>query len=179
MATPIVRDKAIAHTAQYGFTLIEILVVLVILTIIVTAAAISVGQKLTQYHAKTIASQLKTVIPLVAQEALLQSATYGLMVTEHQYQIFQFTHNNWQPLSQPLFRKSNPTADINLALELNGNLVKMPPNVSPPAPQILFSNSGDVTPFILLITTRHGTVIYKIQGDANGIITATPIQKKK
>lgn len=163
---------------QTGFTLIEILVVLVILAIVAAAAAISIGQKTTEYHAKTVASRLKTITPLASQEALLQSRLYGLMVTEHQFQLFEFTKNRWQTLTEPLFGRYDLPSDIKIALQLNDNIVKLPSTLTPPMPQILFSNAGDMTPFVMLIETQKGGALYQIQGHANGEIIANPIQPK-
>lgn len=162
---------------QTGFTLIEILVVLVILTIIIAAAAISIGEKTTAFHAKNAANRIKTIAPLASQEALLQSTLYGLMITPQQFQLFQFANGHWQPLPQALFGRYDLSSDIKIVLQINDNLVKLPDILIPPAPQILFSNAGDMTPFIMLIETRKGGALYQLKGQANGEIVTIPIQK--
>lgn len=74
---------------QYGFTLLEILIVMVIMSIVAGFAVMTISYNRNS-QVEQIAKQLKNIITLAEEEAILQSTTLGLAFTQHSFQFYQY-----------------------------------------------------------------------------------------
>src|ERR1700722_4171393 len=87
-----------------GFSLIEIMVVLVIISIVVSIALLAVGDFGASRKIKIAAKQFADLIPLLEEKALLQPTIIGININAQGYQIYQLNNNKWQAISDPLYR---------------------------------------------------------------------------
>jgi len=145
-----------------GFTLIEILVVIVIIGFLAGIAVLSSGgdplRKLKQEGQRAL-----TIIQLAADEALLQGQEYGLKLAEDSYQIVRFNEakKRWQADDSSAFKTYSLPNAITLSLRSEGNEVSLqkiqrankteqPHNnseIDPFKPTLLILSSGEMTPF--------------------------------
>ncbi|WP_156684107.1 type II secretion system minor pseudopilin GspH [Pseudomonas sp. GV071] len=147
---------------QAGFTLIEIMVVLVILGVVIGLAVLSSGIAGPSRELRNEAERLTGLIGVLADEAVLDNREYGLWFDTTSYQVLRYdaAKNSWQALDK------NPhalPAWAVLTLELEGNALKLP---SPDAeeegqkgaqrsPQLLILSSGELSPFRLQLAEKR------------------------
>ena len=185
----------------YGFTLIELLVVLVIIGIVTTVALISLGSLGRDPPAKQAATQLADLAGLAAEQAVMQSQQYGLLVEPHAYAFYIYDGHGWTAAQDDsLFGRHELGDDVTLTLDLDGAPVTLAP---PPAtvtdaapasgtasalasgqtdsvkPQLLFLSSGELQPFTLTVSGVDKNGDYTVKGTlADGIQLVAPDEGK-
>ena len=188
--------KPLKHSAsERGFTLFEIMVVIVIMGVMVTFASLSIGNRVNEDKLENEARRTEAIIRLASEEAEAKGIEIGLRFTEAGYRLLTLDSNRrWQDyeLSGPLSRRSfkDPFA---LALVVEGRPVRLPPELTPEqelalaesqvvkseqqndaqnlTPQILLLSSGEITAFVLDMTAPGLDAGYRISADAFGRIT--------
>ena len=80
-------------TRPKGFTLIEILIVIVIIGITIGFALIAFGDFGEGKRIRFAAEQLINTIKLSQQKAILESSTLGLKVDQSSYRVFKFINS--------------------------------------------------------------------------------------
>ena len=150
-----------ANRNQHGFTLVEILVVIIIIGFLASITVLSSGgdplRKL-----RTEAQRTLTIIQMAGDEALLQGREYGLKLNQDSYQIVNFdeSKSRWQANDNSAFRAYRLPETMSLSLASEGNdvsLEKIQPAEGssdekytledPLKPTLLILSSGDMTPF--------------------------------
>ncbi|OGT45513.1 MAG: type II secretion system protein GspH [Gammaproteobacteria bacterium RIFCSPHIGHO2_12_FULL_41_20] len=163
-----------------GFTLIEILVVLLIISIVTTVAMLSISYSPHQ-RAKLLANTLADSLILAEEQAILQQTTLGLVITT---EAFQFVNESlqsqggvpdWQPVKAAVFNKHLIPSNIALRLEIAGKTISLPKKSAHITPQIVISSGGEVTPFTLWIGATGHAASYKVVGEANGHIEQSAV----
>jgi general secretion pathway protein H len=144
---------------QTGFTLLEILVVLLIIGILTTVAVLSSG----------IVSDDREL------EKSGQNREYGIALTIEGYEFVMFDNFTGQWLLFPpddLFRPRNLPEEIEFGLTVEDRDILLPRNRVDPEiePHIIFYASGEQTPFEIRIARRYQDDTYVITGDLTGKI---------
>lgn len=158
-----------------GFTLIEILIVMIIISIVAGIAMITIHTN-QRKQSETLAHLLVNTIQLAEQEAMLRPATLGLAFTPKNFQFYIIEHDKeknidkWQPLSKPLGSYKIPD-DTKITLNIHDETV--PANGEP---KLIITPSNDLTPFVILIGKQGQTPYYQITGKANGEVTSDVFQ---
>ena len=140
---------------QRGFTLIEMLVVLIIVGIITAVAVLAFANFGRGRKLQVVTDQFKTVISLARQQAILQPAILGLRFQANGYEFYRYQQNprthavSWQPLTNDVLSQPNAfDGDIQYKLiQVEG--VKNAHQVSSKMPAIVIMSDGYVTPFTL------------------------------
>lgn len=103
-----------------GFTLIEILVVLVIIGLM-AGAMVMVGSDNRDAIARDETEKLQAKLKLAIEEAQLHGVEYGLVVTETEYQFVTFGEDRWSPVSDDkAYQRYALPEGFELALEIEG-----------------------------------------------------------
>ncbi len=107
---------------QYGFTLLEIMLVILLMGVVVTGVVITVSSAGADSHLEKEAKRFVGILELAEEEALLRSQEMGVIITDRQYQFVRLDDDNrWQPLSDSKFFSQVTMPDeITLSLELAG-----------------------------------------------------------
>jgi len=132
-------------TSQKGFTLIEIMVVIVIVAVLMGAVTLSfppVGDKLLKENTE----RFSALISLAQDESILQSAEIALEIDDKGYGFYRNQNNSWAALSEAPFKKRQLPAEITSKLLLDGISTDLAERDSD-SPQIVFLSSGEMTPF--------------------------------
>ncbi len=154
---------------QQGFTLIEIMVVLVIMAIVATFAMLTIGSIDQNSKLKVSAFELSSLIKLAEEYAMLKPQQIGLVIHGQSYQ-FRAYHihdqdNPWQVIKTGLLSgKHQLPSSLQLSVE----------QADSDSPQILFYQNGQITPFVLMLTSINGQHGIRIFGAANGNISSHP-----
>lgn len=158
---------------QQGYTLIEVLVVVFIISIVTSVALLSIGRN-DDKQMETFAKELTEIVSLAEEQAMLQPVVLGLALKNN---TLHFTHlaqstadhsNKWVELTDSLLTKKNIPDNVQLSLEMSGVHDDKVKN----KPQIIISTNGDVTPFTIYIGKKGKKPRYAVVGEADGSITS-------
>ncbi len=186
-----------AVSPQNGFTLLEIMVVILIMGVMVTFASLSIGSRINEDKLENEVRRAEAIIRLASEEAEARGIEIGLRFSEGGYRLLVLdSSKHWQDyeLSGPL-RRRRFEAPFVLNLRVDGRPVRLPPELTPEqerelaasvvlkserdndaqrlTPQILLLSSGEITAFNLLITAPGVVAGYQIEADAFGRIQRT------
>ncbi|MFC5695109.1 type II secretion system minor pseudopilin GspH [Pseudomonas sp. GCM10022186] len=156
-------DRAPGAFACAGFTLIEVLVVMVIIGCLAGLAVISSGIAGPSRELRSEADRLAGLIGVLADEAVLDNREYGLRLERDGYQVYFYdeTGGRWQALSDGA-RQLPEWAE--LSFELEGEPLVLPApardeqqskDARPPLPQLIILSSGELSPFRLELGERR------------------------
>lgn len=166
------RRSVTGMTTNRGFTLIEILIVIVIIGITAGFALIAFGDFGESKRILFAADQLGNTLKLAQQQAILEQSTLGLKIDNTSYQIVKL-HNSseWKPISNKgVFKVNYFPKNTVMTLKTNNK-------IAPGAPAIIINSSGDMTPFSIEFGFNKENTITKLNGSHNGtlnFITTTP-----
>ncbi|MGQ3889532.1 type II secretion system minor pseudopilin GspH [Legionella sp. CNM-1927-20] len=149
---------------ERGFTLIEILVVILIIGIIASVALFAFGDFGTSRRIKLTAEQFSAYLKLVQQRAILEMVTLGVTVNNEGYETYRYSNNSWQPMPKNslIFHRFFPKDTvITLQNQLKNNT----------GPTIIVTPSGSMTEFKLIFGTPSQPSIITLTGKHNGVLT--------
>ncbi|ARO97120.1 Type II secretion system protein H precursor [Vibrio alginolyticus] len=177
-----------------GFTLIEILLVLVLLSLTAVAviSTLPTSQKdLSKQYAQSFFQRLQ----LLNEEAVLSGKDFGVRVddTKSTYALLSLTSEGWQPLKlKQIPSKTKLEEDITLQLELGGGAWDNDERLFKPGslfdedmfaeeedekkiqpPQVFIFSSAEVTPFTLSFFPQNGDAFndgWRVIGKESGQI---------
>ena len=130
---------------QTGFTLIEIMVVVVIVSIMTGAAVISFPRD-TSDLLKEEADRVHALLRLSQDEAILQSREFALGFNQSGYTFFKLDNNAWSVYDDDVFRARKLPADLLSQLYLEGIPIVLEKTLV--KPQVFILSSGEMTPFV-------------------------------
>ena len=164
-----------------GFTLVEILVVVVIMAIVISFAVLSIGTTGRDSQLDDESRRIEGLVGLLHERALLEGRDFGLRIepTAYEFVVYDSRRDRWMTFDQEHeFRHRELPKGLSFQLELDSQIVvikvldrKLSSNAAPPAPQLAIAASGEGTPFRLTLR-RDGTPSKaSVDGDALGKIT--------
>lgn len=150
-----------------GFTLIEVMVVVVIVGIMLTFASLSLNVGTSP--AETEAKRLAALARLAAEEAVLTNTELALRLGRDGYRFQTLGENGWQDLEDdPTFRPRRFGAPLVVEGEIEGDPVSFS---GEQAPAVFFLSSGEVSVFRLGIAEdRPDAEPHWLEGRADGEI---------
>lgn len=167
-ATGMNRNLPANNAGARGFSLIEILVVILIVGIAAGFALLAFGDFGAARRATVMAEQFASYIKMVQQRAILEMNTLGINITPNGYQTYRFQQGTtWQPMSKNSpFRWQNFPSSIVVTFKSN---IK---NTSK-EPDIIINSSGDMTEFVLYFGNTRQARITTLVGQHDGSIVLT------
>lgn len=151
-----------------GFTLLEVLVVMVIIGIVVSFAVLSL--KGDEKSLEEEARRLQALIALTGQEAVMQSRELAVEFTPDGYNFITFDGTQWQPLvDDEILRTRTLPSELVLDYQAEGEHLTIgakDDEASPP--RIYFLSSGEMTPFHVTVRRRGESDGYVLTGNARG-----------
>lgn len=169
------RALSLKRQRLLGYTLIEILVVLFIMSIVTTVALLSINQNENRQIA-TFANELSQMVMLAEEQAMLQPQVLGLSIANHHLQFTGFEAekngkpSHWVALDDTALGKRAIPGGIDIHVE-TGNKQTAQTDAANVSPQIIISTNGDVTPFTIYVGKKGKKPLYAITGDADGHVT--------
>jgi general secretion pathway protein H len=159
-----------------GFTLLELLVVLVMIGIILSFAMLSIGDGGRGAQLEQEARRTHALFSLAGEEAVLRSLELGVIVQRQGYTFVSYDGEAWLPLSgDSLLREQVLPDSMELVLHIDGLPVELDIQAGVgeeeegPTPQLLFFSSGERQPFELSLTYRDDPPLtYQVQAPLLG-----------
>ena len=181
------RSPARKLASGAGFTLVELMVVVVIIGVIIAGAMLSLGATGRDSQLEQERDRLAAMIQFVQERAEMQTREYGLHCTPDGYQfvVYETRGGVWQEdqLDSSLRERHLP-AGLKFTLVLEGRevVLKAPKaqtglktDIIDLTPQIMLFSSGDTSDFALTLqrTGQHRSAT--IKSDPGGAVVAGDI----
>ena len=162
-----------------GFTLLELLVVIVLLGIVSSFAMLSLNITGLESELNEEANKIHALIRLAKEEAIIQAQEVALRIEDDKY-LFEYLDvitQKWLPKSEKVFRERKTHDALNIRLETEAKKIffkKDDENKDKEETEygaIFFLSSGESEPpeFIIKITIKDKPQIYyQLEGELNG-----------
>jgi general secretion pathway protein H len=162
------------YRRQSGFTLLEILVVLVLLGIILSVAVLSTGGDDTRKLEQDI-QRMTQLIRLAQEEAILNGKELAIRFYPDGYEFQEFQDKEWLPLQDSnLFVRRQFAEEVKLEVRQDG----VPVSLGEEEPvRVLLQSSGEMTPFEVYLGWYDDVdPIFLLTGNAIGKLTVKNIR---
>lgn len=170
------QAKRLASGRQRGFTLIELMLVMMIIGVLTTLLYISPGQVGYEDKIEEESRRLAALLELALEEAILETKELGLVVNEKEYAFLIFEDNQWAPISADELLRQRKLADpLEMELIVEGEIVdelSLDVDTEKLTPQIYILSSGELTPFEITMFVENLEFEFSIKGDYLGNIEA-------
>ena len=187
------RNQPARHN---GFTLLELLVVVVIVAILFTYTTLAIRSDSTEDLIRKEALRMERLVQLALEEAILRGEEYAIEVHMDSYRFLKFGDKGWTPISDDKIlaprelpqdmevemnledteivinpgsdKKSADSIDFNLSSENDTETSK-----TKAEPQIFLLSSGEITPeFDIRFFVFGVEESYFVKGKFDGTVTA-------
>ena len=163
-----------------GFTLVEILIVLLIITVVISLTVLTVNSTGRDSQLDEESRRIEGLVGLLHERALLEGRDFGLRIEPAAYEfvVYDARRDRWLMLDQEReFRHRELPKGVTFQLQLDSQTVVIKAidrNLSsgePPRPQVAIAASGDGTPFRLILLREATQAKAVVDGDALGKIS--------
>jgi general secretion pathway protein H len=162
-----------------GFTLIEVMVVLVIIGVLVSFAVLSLGDGGKRDRLMEEGKRLAALIELASDQAVLEGREWGVHVAADGYLFMSLKDGKWQEVTgDNLFRARQLEDGFSLELRMEDVAVTLtPPGEQADekeemlAPQAFLMSSAERTPFEVVITAPGGEPVIVVEAPLMGEVT--------
>lgn len=164
-----------------GFTLIEILVVLVIMAVVISLAVLSIGTTGRDAQLDEESRRIEGLVDILHERALLEGRDFGLRIEPNAYEfvVYAADRDRWLTITnEHEFRHRELPKGVSFQLELDSVSVVLKPierglsdGDPPPPPQVAIAASGEGTPFRLTLLREATQARASVDGDAFGKTT--------
>lgn len=171
MQTLATGNKRISH----GFTLMEILIVMLCIGIVFSFMALSIKvNKTQQLNLNELSYRLYNSLLIARDNAAMQSTPFSAIINHTDYQLFELSKTSaqrfrWVPSQSPK-SFSHFTFPENFYAKFEKK-TKAPSLQTQLTPDIVFFPNGELTPFVLIIyADENQQLFHRIEGYRNGEI---------
>ena len=161
-----------------GFSLIELLVVIVVLAITAAMVVLGTATLKTGDPAETESRRLAALLPFVAEEALVQGRDYGVEFFADGYRFLSWDPDSrlWSVVEdEAALRRRTLPPDVELVLAVDGREVLVEREgrrardaAETLAPQVAVFSSGELTPFELFVVEGFAADAWVLRGRMDG-----------
>lgn len=143
---------------ENGFTLIEILVVLIIVGLLASLAVVNLagGSRLRELQQQV--SDVYLLMQTASEQAVLNNREYGFVLTDQGYRFVAMNDDTgkWETFSERIFRPRTFPAWVIVTSRLEADLPRLPSSdQSSMQPEVVFLSSGETTPFELVFSLKE------------------------
>ena len=176
----------LSFSRAHGFTLLELMIVIVIIAILFSFATLTIRSSSPEDSIKEEAQRLHRLIQLALEEAVLKNTEYGIEFQTNSYRFLSYHEGVWQAISgDKLLRERElpEEMEIELAIEqidvIIGETVDTEndseeygideEDEDKPMPQVFLLSSEEITPeFSAHFTLRGVETSYIVSGTIDG-----------
>ncbi|MCF6288806.1 MAG: type II secretion system minor pseudopilin GspH, partial [Proteobacteria bacterium] len=145
-----------------GFTLIEILIVVVLVSILTVMGVQMLSSGSVERNLQQHGKILQASINYACDQATLQNRVYGVNFFNTGYQFSQLVQQQWVEVSAANLSYREIVDGTLLNLKIDGQTIVLSDDVGE-SPQLMCAASGQVTPFELILSDATDTHHYQLQ----------------
>ncbi|KAA1174023.1 type II secretion system protein GspH [Marinobacter salinexigens] len=147
------------RTRQEGFTLIEILVVLIIVGLLAALAVFSMGGSSQQREMENQIRELYLLMQTASEQAVMNNLEMGLKLTETGYRFvaFQDQTGDWKGSGERIFQARSFPEWMVVTQFIESDAPRLASSEDELLPDVVFFSSGETTPFELEFTLGTGS----------------------
>jgi general secretion pathway protein H len=152
-----------------GFTLIEIMVVIVIIGVVLSFAMLSISDGGQARKMEQEAQRLASLLTLASQEAIMQGYEMGISFNQNSYRFYVLQEHKWQALTarDDIFRTRALPLGMQIEINVEGEPIVLDKAIN--TPQLLLLSSGEFTPFIVTFISESDAILrYQLTGTMTG-----------
>ncbi|WP_404362935.1 type II secretion system minor pseudopilin GspH [Marinobacter sp.] len=134
-----------------GFTMIEILVVLVLVGLLASLAVVNLGGSADRRELENTVRDLYLLMQTASEQAILNNQELGLVLEDRTYRfvVFNDEERSWVSQSERLFRPRTLPEGTEVTSIVENDLPTLASDEEALRPDIVFFSSGEITPFEL------------------------------
>jgi len=161
---------------QGGFTLIEMLVVVLIIGVVMSFVSLSLNPSSAADRMDTDARRIEALTQTAADDAILYGREIGLDITRNGYRFLRLGDDGWQVINVPdsPLRARELSEGVVLTLvesdEDTPRLANGDEDDDTVRPEAFFLSSGETVPFALEISATGVDHFFRLTGQANGTL---------
>jgi general secretion pathway protein H len=175
---PIIHSCRQLHRGT-GFTLLELLVVLVVVAIMVSMAMLSFGVLGRDRQAEEESRRFWVVLQQAREEAELQAEDLAIFIAADSYEYLRFDprRDEWQPIeADELFAQRQLPEGMRFRLRVDSREIVMKPDLPNRGdkdenkkwpPQVMVLSSGEVMPFELELERDGAPSLWRVTAQAD------------
>jgi general secretion pathway protein H len=172
------RHAPIANPrSRRGFTLIEILVVVVILAVLAGAVTLAVGSVGGERQLAREAEQLRALFSYACEQAELSGRDLGITLDAQGYRFSIANRDTWIAAQAAELRPRKWLAGSAPTLTRDDLSITIAEK-SPDKPQLVCFSSGELTPFRLELALADLDKRYRIDGQPDGDIKLSTVESR-
>ena len=170
------RSRSVAA----GFTLIEILVVVVIIGVLSAGLLLSVSLTGRDRDLEKESDRLLALMNYAREEAELQTREYGLIFQDDSYEFVAYDVHRaiWRSVFEDdalILRRLPYGLDVKLKVETRPVVLKKPQDAKDKTPQVMIFSSGDLTQFEVTLEREGGIRSITVVQDDKGNLIEKPM----
>lgn len=163
------RGQYVPDVRAGGYSLIEVLVVVVILAVVVSAVILSMGGNASR-GLEAQATRLQALLRLGCEQSELTGRDLGIFVSRRHLEFAWRGPDRWYPLTEApreALRRRELDAGIEWTLERDGERLVLQDD-APVDPQLLCLSSGELSPFHLRLSRNDVPERWLLEGRPDG-----------
>jgi general secretion pathway protein H len=167
------------YTRDRGFTLLEILVVVVIIAVMTTVAMLSVtGMLGKDRELDAEGDRFTDVAAAAVEQAQLEGRDYGIWFGPSRYEVMAYTaaRQHWDGVPDDrLYEEHDFPSGVIATLEMEGKSVPidLAKADAERVPQLILFSSGDASPYHLKLARDGTELAWEVDGQADGTLVVT------
>ena len=167
-----------------GFTLIEILVVVVIIGIVTAGVLLSVSLTGRDRELEKESDRLLALFNYAREQAELQTREYGVLFQDDGYEFLAYDvrRGAWRSLFEDdaLHARRLPDGlDVKLTVDARPVVLTRPQDATDKTPQVMIFSNGDLTSFAATLERDGGKRSVTLTQDDKGAVIEGPMEEQK
>jgi general secretion pathway protein H len=173
-----------ARGALCGFTLIEVLIVVVIIGVITAGIVLSVNVIGRDRELERESDRLLALFTYVREQAELQTREYGVMFQDDGYEFLTYDTRRaaWRGVFEDDALRARHLPDglgFKLSVEARPVVLARPKDSKDKTPQVMIFSNGDLTTFAATLEREGGMRSVTLTEDAKGQVVLQPLVERK
>ena len=178
------RRRAAGAPRASGFTLIEVLIVVVIIGVITAGIVLSVNITGRDRELEKESDRLFALFNYVREQAEVQTREYGVLFQDDGYEFLTYDARRamWRsmPDDEALVARRLPDGlGVKLAVEARPVVLTRPKDAKDKTPQVMIFSNGDLTSFAATLEREGGVRSVTVTEDDKGQIVEQPMVESK